>query len=165
MSSRPTRQDLQQGTIAWPARDDPVGGVHGVEFRFHVKGPEGAVAFVLYTGWLLPETLGLVPTNRARPDPLSFMVEYPRSLHAARTTQLHPMPVDLGYHSRVPIHEGQLSQPDCYLLDGQPCFYDGSALNASRPFEVLLRGGTESLFTYLEHFYVSTFEAGDGDDS
>lgn len=32
-------------------------GVHGVEMRMVLRGPMGATQFLLYTGWMLPETL------------------------------------------------------------------------------------------------------------
>lgn len=41
--------------VEWtPAYDkQPKYGIHGMELRFVLKGPEGATQFLLYTNWLL----------------------------------------------------------------------------------------------------------------
>jgi hypothetical protein len=115
-------------------------GVHGCELRMLLKGPEGAVQFVLFTGWYLP---GVIEWWKSR---------------GLDTTQA-AMPADLGYHSRVPMYEGQNAiMESCPYLDGAPCYYDGSSLNAEGVFQLLLEGGSDAVWSRLEEFYEDTFD-------
>ena len=45
----------------------------------------------------------------------------------------------------------------CQYLDGRPCYYNGSSLNAERIYEVLLREGDEGVQRELEDYYSETF--------
>src|SRR5215467_3220628 len=65
-------------------------GIHGVTLRMVLKGPEGAVQFVLYTNWQLPH---VTKEWEDRPD--------------SPQTLWKPLPADLGYHSPKPMYEGQ----------------------------------------------------------
>lgn len=107
-------------------------GVHGVTLRMLVKGDKGATQFVLYTGWLLPETVGVTDDK--------FMFRYGEALKQSRVD--YPMPIDLGYHSPKPMYEDQYRRDDCDVLDGV-CYYDGSSLNAEHVFAIMLREGAE----------------------
>lgn len=45
------------------------------------------------------------------------------------------LPSDLGYHSPVPLYEGQEPiDDDCEVIGGT-CYYEGSSLPAQRPFK------------------------------
>lgn len=129
-------------------------GIHGVEMRWVVKKPgEGAVQFLLYTGWHLPEVFGVGAED---PIGLSIMQQYREGFEDQRYSA--PMPADLGYHSPRPIYDEQSPmEGDCDFVEGGRCYYDGSSLNAWRPFEVMLRGGDEALWEFLEDYYRSTF--------
>jgi hypothetical protein len=131
-----------------PAYDKrPKYGQHCVEFLFYVKGLKGAVQFLLFTGWY-PH---LIPT------PETDWRELTMPLHIAEHD--NPMPADLGYHSPVPRYEGQKPQTkECAILGG-PCYYDGSILNASRIFSIMLHQGGEAMWNELENYYRETFEA------
>mgnify|MGYP001423315064 CR=1 FL=1 len=112
-------------------------GVHGVDLRMYLIGPEGAVQFVLYTDWHLPHVDAEL---------------------RAKGSRIQPTPADLGYHSRVPQYEDQASRDDCHLLGG-PCYYDGSCLNAERIYDVLLREGSDGVWRELEAYYREIFPA------
>lgn len=129
-------------------------GIHGVDLRMVLKGPLGATQFLLYTGWLLPETIG------ARRDRWDGIFDYgPALARRDGGHGLHPLPADLGYHSPHAIYDGQnVVSESCEYLDGKPCYYDGSGLNAARPFEALLREGDEGVWNVLMNYYISTFE-------
>lgn len=129
-------------------------GIHGAEMRWVVrKKGEGAVQFLLFTNWQLPEVFGI--TEEEDPSGLSVMQRYRREFE--NQSYNSPMPADLGFHSPRPLYEGQSKIADeCEILGG-PCYYDGSGLNAWAPFEVMLRGGDEALWAYLEDYYRSTF--------
>jgi hypothetical protein len=151
-----TFERIVEFTPAYDRRDaDPKKnyGIHGVDLRMVLKGEEGAVQFALSTGWYLPETVG------SEPGDWGIHSQYSKALHSHAIGLLHPMPTDLGYHSRTPRYEGHLQSDECPYLDGAPCYYDGSTLNAWHPFEALIRGGHEGLWAYLENYYAEVFEA------
>mgnify|MGYP001569974091 CR=1 FL=1 len=126
--------------------DDPKKnyGIHGVEMRWYVKGPLGAVQFVVYTGWMLDHIEKEMESKRH--DSIGFSIT-------------RPMPADLGYHSPKPLYEGQSDRADCDLLKGGSCYYDGSTLNADVPFRILKEQGSEAVWKYLENYYHETFDA------
>lgn len=135
--------------------DDPKKnhGIHGVELRMVLKGEDGAVQFALSTGWYLPETID------AKKGDWDIYRDYDKCLHRHAMGPYHPMPTDLGYHSRAPRYEGQDPiTPTCSYLDNEPCYYDGSTLNAWHPFEALLRDGHEGVWKYLEEYYNQVFD-------
>ena len=122
-------------------------GIHGVELRMVLKGIRGAVQFVLYTNWHLPHVQ----------KELNEKATYRDEMYIECT--LNPMPADLGYHSPEPIYEGQSQCSDsCSYLDGKPCYYDGSGLNAKRVYEVLLKKGDVGIWEELEQKYKDMFE-------
>jgi len=118
---------------AWDKRsNDPSKdyGIHCVEIRFLVIGEKGAIQFLLYTGWMLP----------------------------GMTENIKPMAADLGYHSFKPMYKGQeVMQQDCPVLNGSPCYYDGSGLQADKPWKILREHGGERLWEFLEKEYHQTF--------
>lgn len=121
-------------------------GVHGCEIRFVVKGPLGAVQFLLYTNWQLPHV-----TNEMMNKPIRDKIDL--------EVRFLPLPADLGYHSSKPIYDEQpMTRDKCEYLDGAPCYYDGSSLNAIGTFKTLLEKGSDGLWAELEDYYRSTFE-------
>ena len=67
-------------------------------------------------------------------------------------------PADIGYHSPVPYYEGQeVIQQSCEYLNGKPCYYDGSSLNAVKYFDIMVREGSEALWKALEKYYDDVF--------
>jgi len=124
-------------------------GQHCAEMRWVVKGQSGAIQFLLYTGWYP----GMIPKTSWTDwsDWASLRVEKKSGCHDA------PMPADLGYHSPTPRYEGQDRMSDeCHILGG-PCYYDGSGLNAAKPFSILIHEGGEKLWEFLEAYYHETF--------
>ena len=127
-------------------------GIHCAQMRFVLKGPLGAVQFLLFTQWQLPhvakETYERTVAKALAGEDIGVDL---RCFYA-------PMPADRGYHSPVPLYEGQQPQPDCPYLDGKPCYYDGSGLQAEGVFEALVREGTEGVWKELEYYYHSALE-------
>lgn len=125
---------------AWDKRsNDPSKdyGVHGVDLRMYLKGELGAVQFVLYTGWHLPHVQEEWNSRNYHPKPL---------------------PADIGYHSPKPMYEGQeICSDSCELLDGKPCYYDGSGLMAEEVFKILLTEGSDGVWKNLEERYIDLF--------
>ena len=117
-------------------------GRHGLEIRFVSKGEKGAVQFLLYTGWL---------PKRITPSRIGF-----RDCAWGRGDVT---PADLGYHSKMPRYDGQsVMQESCEYCDGQPCYYDGSALNANDAMYALVNGGLKGAWKFLDEYYSCVFE-------
>ena len=107
-------------------------GIHGVDMRFLLRGPKGVIQFVVATNWHLPEVQPLLTDS----------------------WRLKPMPFDLGYHSPVPLYDGQTTVTDsCEYLGGRPCYYDGSTLAAEKVFDRLLREGDAGVWAEMEETY------------
>jgi hypothetical protein len=120
-------------------------GRHGLTLRFVSKGAEGAVQFMLYTGWL-PQRVGRSPIGSRD---LAFNGH-------------EPMPADLGYHSKTPHYDGQSVMSEaCEYCDGGPCYYDGSSLNASDAMYTLVNGGGDALWAFLDAYYEAVFHGVD----
>ncbi len=121
-------------TPAYDWRDkDPAKnyGVHCADLHMVLKGPKGAVQFVVFTGWYLP---GTPPQN--------------------------PTPAGLGYHSPTPRWEGQeINREECPYLDGKPCYYGvpGPYTMDEEFMNVLLREGSEAVWERLEGYYHEVF--------
>lgn len=119
-------------------------GVHGVDMRWYVRGPEGAVQFVVYTNWHLPHVQERLDARDGS--------KFPHVL-------CHPLPADIGYHARTAQYDGQTPiTPDepCPLI-GVPCYYDGSGLHAEKVFRILIEQGGDALWAYLDNYYNETF--------
>jgi hypothetical protein len=121
-------------------------GIHGVELKMVLRGDAGAMQFIVYTNWQLPHVNAEMlrkPINDTLDVKCRFL----------------PLPADIGYHSKVPMYEGQ--QPmdgDCPYTSGV-CYYDGSSLMAEDVFEVLLREGSDGVWADLERRYNEQFGA------
>jgi len=117
-------------------------GVHCVEMRWLLKRPKGIIQFVLYTGWHLPHV----------------QEELQAKCHERKSCPLSSLPADIGYHSPVPVYEGQgFVTESCPYLGGVPCYYDGSSLNAEPIFEKLVTLGHEAVWKEMEKWYYNTF--------
>ena len=115
-------------------------GIHGVNMCWYLKGPEGVIQFVIYTGWHLPEV-------QKELDSKPFDPRFPYLSHK-------PSPADIGYHSYIPRYEGQTVLTEaCDLLSGSPCYYDGSSLCAEEGFKILTEGGGDAVWKWMESWY------------
>jgi len=119
-------------------------GVHGMELAFILKGAAGAIQFVVYTNWHL---------RRVQEEHDSRIVsdKFPHLF-------CHPSPADLGYHSRVPQYEGhEPITESCVYLDGAPCYYDGSSLQAVELYWRFVEHGEDVVWETLEKRYQGLF--------
>ena len=139
-------EKIVQFSAAYDKRDPDAKknyGIHGVTIRFVYKGEKGATQFVLYTNWQLPHVTEEQRKNMSRDKYFLF----------------EPLPADLGYHSPVPQYDGQESlTEECEYLDGKPCYYDGSALQADRVYKRLLAEGEDGVWAELADEYKHRFE-------
>ena len=113
-------------------------GIHGVELCFILKGEQGAIQFVIYTNWMLPHV---------------------REEYDLKTNHhlCHPIPADIGYHSRTPKYEGQKSLTDDCTVIGGACYYDGSGLQAEDVFNIMVEKGGDAMWAEMEDRYNQLF--------
>ena len=118
-------------------------GVSSCRIVFILKGPKGAMQFIIGTNWYVPS---------AREHLSQF-------LRTERDFQMKPDGWDVGYHSPVPMYEGQTPMGECHVLKEGDCYYDGSSLQAEEWVEDFVAGGTEWLWKKLEERYRMRFGA------
>lgn len=140
--------DLTREIVFTPAFDkrskDPSKnyGVHGVEMKWFLKGPKGAIQFVVFTNWMLPHV----------------QAERDADCSVEKAFLHKPMPADLGYHSPHAMYDGQQAMADDCPVIGGKCYYDGSGLNAYPVFQLLLEKGSEAVWQRLEEEYHERFD-------
>jgi hypothetical protein len=116
-------------------------GRGGLTVRFVTRGSKGAIQFVLYTGWT-PQ----------------YIEKDCIGCRYFKVDGDFVMPADLGYHSKAPRYDGQtISQESCEYCDGEPCYYDGSGLQAYDAMYALVNGGDAALWAFLDARYFSVF--------
>lgn len=141
------------------------GGRHGVTMSFVLKGQKGAVQFVLFTNWFLPECQEVMDEAvMEKPDQVTI------------SALLHPLPAGLRVHSPKPLSEGD--QPERQILkraldllippcpgqarsrscpySGHPdglCYSDESFTAGDAIFQALVAGGDDGLWGALEERY------------
>ncbi len=70
---------------------------------------------------------------------------------------LQPCGMDIGYHSPLPMYEGQeLMDDDCRILGGK-CYYDGSGIEADDVLELLIKEGHQAVWEWMEKRYYKNF--------
>lgn len=119
-------------------------GKHGLEIKFFSVGDEGAVQFILSTGWI-PQQIDKDSIGHRGVGEWGSLIGF--------------MPSDLGAHSKKPMYEGHnpISE-SCEFCDDKPCYYDGSGLNASDAMYALVNGGEKALWEFLDAYYLTVFE-------
>lgn len=75
------------------------------------------------------------------------------------TDGFKPLPADVGYHARTPVHGHETPMASCPTLDGDYCYYDGSGLLAQDLYAKFKAAGDdpEVIWQELEAFYNDTF--------
>ncbi len=116
-------------------------GIGSCDVRFILKKDNKAVQFVVMTCW------------------------YPQHIQQERghhpgLDDIQPWATDLGYHSPVPMYEGQ-QHMTCTEIDGGKCYYDGSSLNAKPVRDRMLEDGSRAVWEELEQYWHEQFAAGD----
>jgi len=117
-------------------------GIQGCDMVFYAKGASGAIQFVLYTQWHLPHVQKELSA---------------KCKGGSSYCPRQPLPADIGYHSKVPMYDGQEPIDDNCKLTGGRCYYDGSGLQAEQYYEILVRGGLDALWEALDQRYYDTF--------
>lgn len=141
--------------------DDPSKnyGVHGVEIRFVLRDYRGAVQFLLYTNWIpFKKNVGMDWFYAIEDKDIGDSMKVELKFNPFLPSFLRkPLPADLGYHSPKSMNESSAKTESCELLGGKPCYYDGSTLNAIRPFIELINGGEKGVWDFLKKYHEETF--------
>lgn len=120
-------------------------GIGACRITFVLKGPLGAVQFMVGTDWYLPSV------QRGQRD---WQQDFDR-----RFDKIQPAGHDIGYHSPKPRYDDQKPlRQDCELVEGGTCYYDGSSLQAEEMIPDFIAGGTTWLWPELERRYRDLFE-------
>ncbi len=122
-------------------------GRHGVNLLMALKGDDkGAVSFSLYTNWYLPDdTISLIKSTVSADTEMKI------------ETFFTPQPAGIDYHSLIMLSEYDAKIDRCDLLDGQPCYSDGSVTASTHVYNLLLTEGDEAVWKYLEEYYRQLF--------
>ena len=123
--------------------DDPSKdyGISACQITFILKGPLGAVQFMIGTDWHLPDV-----QRERRQWQYNFDQQYDK---------IHPQGWDVGYHSPRPMYCDHKPMKNCYVLE--TCYYDGSSLLAEDWVPQFIAGGTEWLWPALQQEYQRHF--------
>lgn len=127
-------------------------GIHGVECWFYLIGEKGVVQFKVYTQWMLPHVQQEHDDRCMRN--IKMNAEY-----SDKTFEwnYHPKAWDIGYHSPVPLYEGQTKMERCDFFEGG-CYYDGSSTAADEYLEVLIAKGSKAIWKKMKEYYRNVFE-------
>lgn len=120
-------------------------GVGSMLIWFIVKGAKGAIQFQLNTGGYLKE----VACKWANEGKLTYSFNNEPMLGIIQGW-------DLGYHSPIPMYEGQSKMKDCDIIKGG-CYYDGTSLGADKPLQIYIEKDEEGLWKFLEEIYEERF--------
>lgn len=151
-AAQKTTERIVEFHAAYDLRDsNPAknGGIHGVEIRFVLKGPSGAVQFLIGTDWYLPSIQSEIDAKDR-----AFRLVNP-SLYLLR-----PNGYDVGYHSPRPQYKGHeaISEKCPYIPGNGGCYYDGSGLRADEWVrDILLPHGSDGVWKALEAEYRAVF--------
>lgn len=132
-------------------------GIHGCDLIMNLKGKTGIVYFSMSTNWQLPHvTNGMINDTimkRGNLNEIDLIVRFA------------PSSIELGYHSPVPVTQGQeYTRLNCHHFPGKtPCYCSSGCLAAEPVFKILLTEGSEGVWKFLEEYYKKTFEAVEGD--
>lgn len=118
-------------------------GIGGVTCTMFLIGEKGVVQFKFSTGFYLPHVKEEFRYN----DKINF---------------IYPMGTDIGYHSPVPIYDGQSKMDTCNFYDSG-CYYDGSATYAEEFLKLLISEGSTAMWKKMKEYYKETFETENND--
>ena len=115
--------------------DDPKTnyGIRGVKMRMVLTGPWGVLLFDVFTGWHLPHVVE----------------EFDRVIVGGPGG---PLPGNLTYHGKRPVHSGHAAHDDCPQTGGQ-CFPEVSRHGHEAVWSALLQGGDEKAWEAMEAQY------------
>jgi hypothetical protein len=116
-------------------------GVHGMEVRWFLRGPDGACVLIMATD--------LIPGERRPGHGLS-----PSGLNE-NWAYYHPEGRGLQYHSRVPRYDGHEAEDGNCGLIGGPCYCESWLSGADEPVKRFVDGGEQVVWDALEAAYAS----------
>lgn len=113
-------------------------GQHGMEMVWYLKGPAGAIQWVVFLSDFTPTNISSLGDINGRSG---------------------AMAADLGYHSFKPQYEDQPDYGPCKVLGTEQCYYDGSGLAAGEVLKKFVVDGPDAVWAHLREWYDLTFVA------
>ncbi len=137
-------------TASYDHRDDPSDqrGAHGAELVLILRGPLGAIAAKIMTGWMSAPLIG------------HYRHGFGAQQRAAKpgvdnsVPDVYPNGAYVGSHSYLPREYSSQNGP-CDWLGTAVCYSDGSYTAADKVLELLVSGGSDAAFEHLETLYSS----------
>jgi hypothetical protein len=131
-------------------RDDMTDrGAHGCDMILILRGPDGAIAARISTGWMTHPLAGRYVHRGGR------QARRDKPGVDAGVAHLYPSGSYVGAHSLKPREAYLSSDPECSWLDGAPCYGDGSFTMADEVLEALAAGGSDAAFERMASLYQS----------
>ena len=119
-------------------------GKSGMGIMFVVMGDNGAVEFVIDTGWYPYYNDGMPLGNRL--------------MYGQCRSEPHPGPVMI-HSPKQESPDDKASDPSCRYLGGKPCYLREYYLMGQDAFYSLVNGGEDGLWKFMEsvysHFFIS----------
>lgn len=107
-------------------------GIHCMEMDFILTGSDGAIVFIVLTGWNLPH------------------------VREKTSLEIKPRGALISYHSRRPIYGESIASDVCSYLGDSPCYSDATYL-VDDVFDLFVAEGEETVWKNLEQRYVDLF--------
>lgn len=129
-----------------PCRPEPSGSNHGrcdAWMSFTLRSAIADLTVVVMTGWHIPET----PPDKRMPVVLD-RIGLPRAAY-------------VDFHSLLPAHNGQSpldTDGDCTRWPGRACYADRGYTMADDVTDLLVRKGSDAVWTWLEKLHADTFK-------
>ena len=131
-------------------RDEPNDqrGAHGAELVLILRGPLGAIAARISTGWVSQPLAGSYVPGRGK----QLRRDKPGVDNGL--TDIYPSGSYVGAHSYEPRQHFEQDGP-CDWLGAAVCYGDGSYMASDKVLELLVAGGSDAAFEHLESLYQS----------
>jgi len=115
--------------------------------RFLLHGNDGAVQFVMSTGWLPTHVV-----HREWGDVVDVRTPL-QCLDGKRPIPPEPNATDIGHHWRTPSYDGEWKPSKCDVVTDGDCYYDGSGSNAETVMAAFFQRGDVAVWEALEEYY------------
>lgn len=112
-------------------------GWGGCDMIFVLRKKNKAATFRLLTNWHWDDCYYKVMEE--------LSAKYPTSRPMTK-----PLPASIDYHSIKPHYKGQKPYGRCDFLGRKICYTDGSCLNATQFYDILVREGLDALWKAME---------------
>lgn len=130
-------------------RDEPDDqrGAQGCDLMLILRGPLGAIAARISTGWMADPLVGRYVRGAGKQRRLG------KPGVDAGVADCYPSGTYVGSHYLKRRGEYDVRKEECEYLNGAECYGDGSYVAADEVLLKLTTGGSDAAFEHLEHLY------------